>query len=60
MEEAVSRPGGKQLPIKMNDTKNNLLAKDGWVKMAQNIGGVEVHYVRNTKTGQALDFKFKD
>jgi hypothetical protein len=60
MEEVMANPGGKQLPIKMTDTKNNLLAEDGWVKMAQNVNGVEIHYVKNLKTGQVVDFKFKD
>lgn len=32
----------------------------GWVKMRQHINGVEVHYVRNTRTGAVDDFKFKD
>jgi intein/homing endonuclease len=60
MEEVMANPGGKQLSLKMSDTKNNLLAEDGWVKMVQNVNGVEIHYVKNTKTGQVLDFKFKD
>ncbi len=60
MEEVMSNPGGKRLPVKMSDTKNNLLAKDGWVKKAQNVNGVEVHYVENSRTGQRVDFKFKD
>jgi hypothetical protein len=60
MEEVMANPGGKQLPIKMSDTANNLLAEDGWVKMAQNVNGAEIHYVKNTRTGQVVDFKFKD
>jgi filamentous hemagglutinin len=32
---------------------------DGWVKMTQNVNGVEVHYVRNTNSGAVDDFKFK-
>ncbi len=60
MEEVMANPGGKQLPIKMSDTQNNLLAEDGWVKMAQNVNGAEIHYVKNTKTGQIVDFKFRD
>ncbi|GHU37745.1 hypothetical protein FACS1894192_07430 [Bacilli bacterium] len=32
---------------------------EGWVKKAQNIDGVEIHYLYNTKTGQYDDFKFK-
>lgn len=34
--------------------------EDGWVKMAHNVNGVEIHYVKNTKTGEFDDFKFKD
>lgn len=60
MEEVRSRPSGRQIPVTMTDTKNNLLAKDGWVKKAQNVNGVEIHYVENTFTGQIIDFKFKD
>ncbi|MFC1587494.1 MafB [Planctomycetota bacterium] len=43
----------------MNDAKNKLFAKDGWVKRAQNVNDVEIHYVENTKTGELVDFKFK-
>jgi hypothetical protein len=34
-------------------------ASQGWVKMARNVDGVEVHWVRNTITGAVDDFKFK-
>ncbi|HFT7228016.1 TPA: hemagglutinin repeat-containing protein [Enterobacter chengduensis] len=58
MEQAMSNPtAGRQLPIPMTDPR--WPRSEGWVKMAQNINGVEVHYVRNTKTGQVDDFKFK-
>lgn len=58
IEQALSNPeSGRQLPILMTDKR--WPREDGWVKMAQNINGVEVHYVRNTKTGQVDDFKFK-
>jgi len=58
IEQALSNPeSGRQLPIPMTDKR--WPREDGWVKMAQNINGVEVHYVRNTKTGQVDDFKFK-
>jgi hypothetical protein len=43
----------------MSDTKNNLLAADGWVKRVQNVNDVEIHYVENTLTWQMVDFKFK-
>lgn len=58
MEQAMSYPnGGRQLPIPMTDSR--WPKTDGWVKMTQNINGIEIHYVRNTKTGQIDDFKFK-
>ncbi|MFP1770929.1 VENN motif pre-toxin domain-containing protein, partial [Lonsdalea quercina] len=58
IEQALSNPEvGRQLPIPMTDKR--WPREDGWVKMAQNINGVEIHYVRNTKTGQVDDFKFK-
>jgi hypothetical protein len=34
-------------------------ASEGWVKMSQNVNGVEIHYVKNTLTGEFSDFKFK-
>lgn len=34
-------------------------ASQGWVKMARNVDGVEIHWVRNTVTGAVDDFKFK-
>lgn len=58
MDQAISNPGaGRQLPVPMTDPR--WPKSDGWVKMSQNINGVEVHYVHNTKTGQVDDFKFK-
>jgi hypothetical protein len=60
MEQVMANPSGKQLPLKMSDKTNNLLAEDGWVKMAQNVNGVEIHYVMNMITGEIVDFKFKD
>lgn len=42
--------------IVMQDTR--WPASAGWVKMKQTVNGVEVHYVRNTKTGATDDFKF--
>ena len=60
MEQVVSNPSvGKVLPTVMNDAKNGWYAADGWVKMSQNINGVDVHYIRNTITGAVADFKFK-
>ena len=42
----------------MSDTKNNLLAAEGWVKRAQTVNGVEIHYIENISTNQMVDFKF--
>ncbi|MBV9100301.1 MAG: VCBS repeat-containing protein [Candidatus Dormibacteraeota bacterium] len=57
MEQAVANPAaGRQLPLEMSDPE--WPASDGWVKMAQNINGIEIHYVYNTSTGAVADFKF--
>ena len=56
MTEARSGPGGQIIRVTMTDAR--WPAADGWVKMAQNVNGVEVHYVRNTVTGAIDDFKF--
>ena len=34
-------------------------AKDGWIKMEQEVNGTKIHYIKNTKTGAVADFKFK-
>ncbi|HEY1801408.1 MAG TPA: hypothetical protein VGG46_10785 [Terriglobales bacterium] len=58
MKQAMSNPdAGQVIPLKMADPR--WPASDGWVKMSQNINGVEIHYVRNTVTGAVDDFKFK-
>ena len=62
MEEVMANPIGTTpagMPA-MSDAKNGLFASDGWVKRVQNVNGVEIHYVENLKTGQVLDFKFKN
>ena len=58
MEQAISNPAaGRPLPVPMTDSR--WPATDGWVKSAQNINGIEIHYVRNSVTGAIDDFKFK-
>jgi RHS repeat-associated protein len=59
MKQAMSDPAaGDEIDrITMNDPR--WPASDGWVKMSQNINGIEIHYVRNTITGAVDDFKFK-
>jgi filamentous hemagglutinin len=44
--------------IRVTMTDSRWPVADGWVKMAQNVNGVEVHYVKNTVTGAVDDFKF--
>ncbi|MDH2892678.1 pre-toxin TG domain-containing protein [Bacillus cytotoxicus] len=57
MKEVKSNPLGKPIPkIVMTDPR--WPHEEGWVKMAQNVNGVEIHYVKNTKTGEFDDFKF--
>ncbi len=34
-------------------------ATDGWIKMARNINGVELHWLKNSITGFFDDFKFR-
>lgn len=49
--------GAKQLRIPMTDKR--WPGELGWVKMAKNVNGVEIHYVYNKNTQQFDDFKFK-
>lgn len=57
MEQAMSNPAaGRELAFRMRDAR--WLASDGWVKMAQKVNGVEIHYVRNAVTEAIGDFKF--
>ncbi len=59
MKQAMSDPmAGRALDLILNDPR--WLASEGWVKMSQNINGVEIHYVYNTITGAVDDFKFID
>jgi RHS repeat-associated protein len=58
MQKAMLNPtAGHRLPITMKDPR--WPADEGWVKMAQNIDDVEIHYVYNTVTGAVDDFKYK-
>jgi RHS repeat-associated protein len=60
MQEVKANPAGytpRRMPP-MSDTKNGLLAENGWIKRSQNVNGVEIHYVENINTGQVIDFKF--
>ena len=44
-------------PIIMHDDR--WPKTDGWVKMSNNVNGIEIHYVYNEVTGLFDDFKFK-
>ncbi len=62
MEEAMSNPSAGRIlkDALLNDQRWH--HSDGWVKMASNNAGVEIHYVAQWKNGviQAVDdFKFK-
>lgn len=61
MKEVLSNPNaGKPVPLKKGMTDPRWPSEEGWVKMSENVNGVEVHYLKNTKTGQFDDFKFID
>lgn len=34
-------------------------AAEGWIKMSNNVNGVEIHFLYNKYTGMFDDFKFK-
>lgn len=53
MTEVRTAPGGDPLPFTMGDAR--WPATDGWVKMSQDVDGVQIHYVRNTITGAVDD-----
>ncbi len=62
MDQVKSNPGGTMLEnIKMTDPRWH--GNEGWVKMQQIVetskGKVNIHYLRNTKTGVLDDFKYK-
>ena len=59
MEQVMSDPlqNGKKIPIIMTDPK--WPASEGWVKMASNVNGVEIHFVYNEILNVFDDFKFK-
>lgn len=44
-------------PIIMTDPR--WPAAEGWVKMGNNVNGIEIHFVYNKNTNAFDDFKFK-
>ena len=58
LEQALSQPAaGRVLSFGILDAR--WPEAQGWVKMTQRINGIEIHYVRNMRTGAVDDFKFK-
>ncbi|HKO42106.1 MAG TPA: RHS repeat-associated core domain-containing protein [Pyrinomonadaceae bacterium] len=61
IEEVMSNPtSGRPVPLTKGMTDPRWPASDGWIKMRKNVNGTEIHYVRNTRTGEVDDFKFVD
>ena len=59
METVLSNPSGKTVVGRSFMKDSRWLGSDGWVKKAQNVNGVEIHYNYNELTGKFDDFKFK-
>ncbi|MDR3413001.1 MAG: hypothetical protein P4L87_18960, partial [Formivibrio sp.] len=60
MKAVMSDPvAGTVVPMRRAMTDSRWPGSEGWVKMTQNVNGVEIHYVRNVRTGAVDDFKFK-
>lgn len=59
LEQVMSSPrsGEVMANIALGDTR--WPSDQGWVKMKQNVNGVEIHYVYNTRNGSVDDYKFK-
>lgn len=55
LEGAVDMSQLKNHPVIMSDSR--WLASEGWVKMSNNVNGVEIHFVYNKITGAFDDFK---
>ena len=57
LEGTVDMSQLKNHPVIMSDSR--WLASEGWVKMSNNVNGVEIHFVYNKITGEFDDFKYK-
>lgn len=56
MTEVRAAPAGVRVRVTMTDAR--WPAAEGWVKMAQNVNGVEMYYVRDNITGAVDAFTF--
>ena len=60
MKQVKSAPElGKIIPVPVNDLKHGWGTADKWVKMSQNVNGVEIHYIYSSVLNVYTDFKFK-
>jgi hypothetical protein len=60
MKQVLSNPLESAIEIRaITMTDPRWLSKDGWIKIAKNVNGIEIHYVYNTKINVFDDFKFK-
>ena len=57
LDNAIDMSQLNKHPIIMTDPRWS--ASDGWVKMSNNVNGIEIHFVYNKITGAFDDFKFK-
>lgn len=57
LDGAIDMSQLNKRPIMMNDPR--WLASEGWVKMSNNVNGIEIHFVYNKITGAFDVFKFK-
>ena len=55
--------GSSSKKLETDDNKalsdSRWLDSDGWVKMSNNVDGIEIHFLYNNITGAFDDFKFK-
>jgi hypothetical protein len=58
MKQAMSNPAAGRKLVDVPMTDPYFLASEGWEKRAQNINGIEIHYVYNPSLEEATDFKF--
>lgn len=60
MQQVKSNPlsGAKTISTNLNDARWS--SSNGWVKMANNVNGVEIHFNYNETLNLFADFKYKD
>ena len=58
MEQVRSNPLNNAIPLKINLNDPRWPAIEGWIKMANNVNGIEIHFVYNFLYNLFDDFKF--